>query len=191
MLKFIKNLLIGIALIISISACDNEPEFNLPAATQDGRNTLGLKANGKVWVNYGEICDFLSCVDNYVEGRLHKNTNGTHTLIIRAEYNYKFKDKKRYISQTFSFSANNVSKPGTYTLIPTQNDQSYLIVNWSQNDFYHLVKNSKVTLQVTRLDTVNHIVSGQFEGVLDHYSDASKTMTLTDGRFDTKLTYSR
>ena len=60
-----------------------------------------------------------------------------------------------------------------------------------RNDFYHLVNNAKLTLHLTRLDTINHIVSGQFEGVLDHYTDASKTMAITDGRFDTRLTYSK
>ncbi|WP_439882120.1 hypothetical protein ACSX1A_02940 [Pontibacter sp. MBLB2868] len=188
---FILRLLLGTALVAGISACDNEPEFNLPPITQDGSNTLGFKANGKVWVNYGDMCYNFTCEDNYVEGRLHRNADRTYSLIVRAEYNYKFKDEKRYISQSFSFSANNVSKPGTYTLTPAQNDMATMVADMNQNDFYHLVKNSQITLHITRLDTVNHIVSGQFEGVLDHYSNASKTMAITDGRFDTKLTYSR
>lgn len=191
MAKIIKNLLISIALLTSISSCDNEPEFNLPAATQEGRNTLGFKANGKVWVNYGDMCNNFTCEDNYVEGRLHKNADRTYNLIVRAEYNYKFKDEKRYISQSFMFSAHNVSKPGTYTLSPLHKNAADMVVNISQNDFYYLVNNAKLTLHLTRLDTINHIVSGQFEGVLDHYTNASKTMAITDGRFDTKLTYSK
>ncbi|WP_299986672.1 hypothetical protein [uncultured Pontibacter sp.] len=189
-MRTIALLLTGIALCAGISSCDKEPEFNLPPVTQNGSNTLGFKANGKVWVNYGQICNFFDCVDNFVEGRLHKNTDGTYTLIVRAEYNYKFKDEKKYISQSFSFGAYDVSGPGTYTLTPEQEDMAAMEVDMNQNDFYHLVNDASLTLHLTRLDTVSHIVSGQFEGKLNHYTDASKIMHITDGRFDTKLTYS-
>lgn len=190
MRKPILNLLLGLALLTSISSCkEKEPELSLPPITQDGRSTLGFKANGKVWVNYGDICNFLDCVDNFVEGRLHKNTDGTYTLIVRADYNYTYKDGKKHVSQNFSFGAYNVSKPGVYTLTSVH-DLGSLVIDMNHNDFYHLVNDSKITLNVTRLDTVNNIVSGTFEGVLDHYTDSSKKMTITDGRFDTKLTYS-
>ncbi|PKV75136.1 hypothetical protein [Pontibacter ramchanderi] len=188
-MRSVTLLLLGIALCTGLGSCDKEPEFNLPPITQEGRNTLGFKANGKVWVNHGDICNFFDCVDNFVDARLHKNPDGTRSLFVRAEYHYSFKDEKKYISQSFSFSAKDVSQPGIYTLTPAHGDMAALEVNMSQNDFYHLVNDAQLTLHVTRLDTVKHIVSGQFEGKLNHYTDGTKTMTISEGRFDTKLTY--
>ncbi|AKD04967.1 hypothetical protein POKO110462_12040 [Pontibacter korlensis] len=183
----LKSLLLGITLLSSISSCDKDSELSLPPATQDGRNTLGFKANGKIWVNHGDICNWSVCEDNVVEGRLHKNVDGSYTLVLQAYYNNKSKN----ISQLFTLTAYQVSKPGTYTLTDAHEDHTSLVIDSLKNNFYHTgAPDSEMTLRVTRLDTVNHVVSGTFEGRLGHYNDAAKTITITDGRFDTKLTYS-
>ncbi|WP_460878955.1 Riean_0653 family protein [Pontibacter rugosus] len=180
------HLLLCLLFITSISSCDKDSELSLPPVTQDARNNLGFKADGKVWVNQGDICNWSVCDDNVVEGRLHKNQDGSRSLVLSAYYN----DKKKNISQQFSLHGRNISAISTYQLKPGQEDNASFVVDMSQNDFYQLGSNSTFTVSITKLDTVNHIVSGQFEGVLEHYSDDTKKMTITDGRFDTKLTYS-
>ena len=187
-MRYFLNLLLLCVLLINTSSCSTEPEpeLDLPPITQDGRNSLGMKANGKVWVNHGDICNWFSCDDNVVEGRLHKNQDGSRSLILLAFY----ADKKKNISQQFSLNGKNIKATGTYQLKPGQENHAGLAINMTQNDFYQLGNNSSFTITVTRLDTVNHIVSGQFEGVLEHYSDNTKKMTITEGRFDTKLIYS-
>ncbi len=183
----IKYLLSGLLLLAAISSCTKEAEFSLPPKTQDGRNTLGFKADGKVWVNYGEICNWFVCEDNVVEGRLHKNPDGSYTLGVAAYYN----DKKKNISQQFSLLAKYVDAAGTYKVKREHDNFVSLVIEMSQNNFYQLGSNSIFNLTITRLDTVNHIISGEFSGTLQNYNDTTKTITIADGRFDTRLTYSR
>jgi hypothetical protein len=180
------NLLAGVCFLAVMNSCQPEPELSLPPKTQEGRNTLGFKADGKVWVNYGEICNWFDCEENVVDGRLHKNADGSHTLVVAAYYN----DKKKNISQQFSVMAKYVDAPGTYQVKREHDNFVSLVIDMSQNNFYQL-GSSGFTLTITRLDTVNHILSGEFSGILQNYNDSTKTIPLTDGRFDTKLTYSR
>lgn len=181
------NLLAGICFLAAMSSCDAEPELSLPPKTQDGRNTLGFKADGKVWVNYGEICNWFVCEENVVDGRLHKNADGSHTLVVAAYYN----DKKKSISQQFSLMAKYVNAPGTYQVKREHDNFVSLGIDMSQNNFYQLGSSYGFNLTITRLDTVNHILSGEFSGILQNYNDSTKTISITDGRFDTKLTYGR
>ncbi len=142
---------------------------------------------GKVWVNYGDICNWGKCDDNVVEGRLHTYLDNSKGVIIQAYYN----DKKKNISQIFQINARNIAGVGTYLLNNEKEESMNLITDGSKNLFYINLQDSDAKLIITLLDTVNHIIAGEFSGKLYSYQDSTTTIDITDGRFDTKLTYSK
>lgn len=176
------------AFLLFLAACDSDKiDLSLPPKTEEGRNTLGFLSNGHVWVNYGQICNWGKCDENVVAARRHTYPDGSHAVIIEAQYN----DPQKGQSQTLQINAQNIKGPGTYLLDASQGDAMNLITDWSKNEFYQLSPNSRAKLVITRLDTVQHIISGEFSGTVYLYPHASAALEITDGRFDTKLTYSQ
>ena len=180
------SLVLLVLLLWAATACTTAPEPNLPPITEEGRNTLGFKANGKVWVNSGEICNWFDCDENVVEGRLHKYPDGRYGVVVVGFYTNKDKN----INQHLSIAVNYVDAPGTYKIKSADNSFMTYLVESSGNNFYQLGDNSNATITITKLDRVNNIISGQFSGTLYNYNDPTQEIQIIDGRFDTKLTYS-
>jgi hypothetical protein len=182
----LKNTLLAVLFILTLSGCTkDDPELSLPAVTEDGRNTLGLKWNGKVWVNYGDICNWGVCEDNKVTGRLHTYKDGSKAVIIEAFYIVP--DKR--INQMFQVVVHGAKEPGTYELDRSKEDRMTLVIE-NGVTFYSNEQDTKATLVLTKLDLQNNIISGTFSGSLRQNGDPSKTVEITDGRFDTRLTFS-
>ena len=152
----------------------------LPPATQEGRNTFGCLVNGKVFVpgdRYFGMVTPLSCSYytqdkmNYVKGSLFLQgitmlgNEGIGSLAIQKM---------------------DVYSTGTYSLpfVPCSTnyrcDATFLHMNQSGD---YLSEGGQMT--ITRLDTLNRIVSGTFYMTLKGTN--GKTYTVTDGRFDLKM----
>jgi hypothetical protein len=170
-------------LLLFLTACFRpkvEPVLSLPKATQKGANTFGFMLDEEVWVDYGKKCSgTMPC--NYGEVRTLRYLNN-------GKPNFRFdaglftKEKTDYLD----IEIENITQVGTYTLQDMHN-YNYIYLNvWRHNTGYEAGLKTKkgFTFHITKLDTINKILSGTFEGELQEYNDSTKTKKVRDGRFD-------
>lgn len=167
---FFKSLLFA-ALALTITVSCKDKDGDLPAPTTEGLNTFGCKINGKVWIANGAT-----------------NDPGPAGKAIEVEY-------EQLSSTTFNLSifTNANSQDRVQITIPKGKVGENVLRNRYEDPFgiyydnkYRLfnsmeAKPGKVT--ITRLDTVNRIVSGTFE--FDAQFIVNKEVVrITEGRFD-------
>ncbi len=155
----------------------------LPPATQEGKNTIGCKINGKVWVPrvpFGAVTYTDKSV-NFSE----KNYQGYGS----AEFNLVDIGDGLQDWMTIGFKSS-YFMPTEYHTSPDSTDKKTFVVLLRRlGEYYKLDKsraiyNNKFVL--TNVDTLNNFISGTFEFTL--YKDESKkdSLKITEGRFDLK-----
>lgn len=176
-----KNILFILAAVLTFISCKKEVE-ELPAATQTGANTFGLKMDGKLWVPQSFI--------------------GINAPVLEAQYtglgDLRIKAMNFASEPTeteFVIYVKNAAGPGVFPL----NQSTDIYPNASASHAYHVVRrlhplNEWITgpqhtgtVTITRLDLVNRIVSGTFEFTAGSMDNSAAAITVTDGRFDVKL----
>jgi hypothetical protein len=139
----------------------------LPAATQDGLNTIGFRVNGAVWLPKGSF-NFLPYKAYYKNRTLWFNAS---QLVDGRLTTFGI-----YIKPTTTGST-------TYDLATRTSSVGATYTETSPDDSYEVQRVGAGTLRITRLDSVQRIVAGTFEAELVS-STSGKTVRLTDGRFD-------
>jgi len=176
------RLLILCISLLSLTACNKEVS-ELPEATQTGANTFGAKVDGVMWVPQG-FGPFPS--NNLLQVRYNTSTS---VLIINAR-NFASSPKET----EFEILLVGVHGPGTYVLnskitsFPTDLNYGYFIKRkiipldeWVTSP----VQTGSVT--ITKLDTVNLIVSGTFSFSAECMNGTAAPLQVTEGRFDLKI----
>lgn len=178
--KYILYSLFLVLVLSSFSSCDKDEDFSiLPAETQSGKNTFGCNVEGKKFfggypiyfspssllATYNQKLDFLRI---YTEGKFEDKKKGIMSLeILKPEIGVSTK----IFRAIFNYYPRVI--PGTSSIV-TQ---------------YGVSHGGEVT--ITKLDTINQIVSGRFnliaKGAVD-INDYSGTdsIRITEGRFDLK-----
>ena len=170
-----------IAILCSSLKCSKDktnPPTTLPPITQEGKNTFGCKVNGGIWVPYykcggsGNPCGELF-VDVYPAIIQQK---------IPIEINMSFTKKNQDNSST-GFQINTKQN---FKLFTTGNKIDSLNIEFSTSSFkFYRNSNNNGSFQLTKLDTLNNIISGLFETTL--YVSATDSVKITEGRFDLKF----
>ena len=161
----------------------NEAPDTLPPITQTGANTFGCKVDGKIWVPYAKcgfgnnpcgelIVDIFKISQNQVPvginigpGKFENNLLSYFTISSPTNIGiYGIGDKIDSVEIKYI-------KPGSieYFEIPGTGPANYFVI--------------------TKLDTVNKIISGLFEATL--YRSFTDSVKITDGRFDLKFSACR
>jgi hypothetical protein len=168
-----------VATVLCSSHCrkslDNK---GLPAATQEGKNTLGFMLNGQPWGPKGFngtaklSVDFDATINNGIVGivayrTLSANDKTQFILGITDSLNFKNAPFTLFIKKR------SVGALGFST-------KDYCDVLHTDTAIY---ENGKIN--ITKLDRQNHIIAGTFEGVL-YKQVCGDTLKITDGRFDIK-----
>jgi hypothetical protein len=167
--------------IFVLSACKKTVE-NLPPATQTGAHTFGARVNGNMWVPQGfgpfPANDILEAI--FVD-------NGE--LTIRAR-NFSSSPTET----EFEIFVKGVTGPGVYQLnrnaaytSPAESYGYYVKRKLTPLNEWITGPSYTGTVTITRLDTVNRVVSGTFEFNAINLYNASEPLTVTDGRFDIRL----
>jgi hypothetical protein len=166
----------SLILITGTNCKKNNPEAGLPPATQEGKNTCGFLVNGKVWTPRGDNgYPNLSC--SYDE------TYNGGTFGING---YRYEAGARN-SSGFAVGGNNIKSAGNYklnispSLIGIYNSASENCWIYEWND---TIPNHNAYLNITKLDKINHIISGTFEFTLSRTGLGCETIHITKGRFD-------
>lgn len=166
-------------IFLFLLACKKDEMKLLPTATMTGADTMGAIVNGKAWMANGSN-GFQP--PEPVEGGYH----GTYTFddtrnnVLITAYR---KDKTG-----FQFYLRNVTKTGEYLLNSTtnlfggelkqpQNYGAYFV----PGRLYMTNSRYKGSVNISRADTVNRIVSGTFSFKAVHGSDS---VAVYNGRFD-------
>ncbi len=175
-------------LALAATACkkNNDPESSLPPATQEGRNTGGCLVNGQPFVASRYGGDLLSTSpteplyggylgDSVFRMSLRRENNG-----VKESISFSFKWNR---TGTYRLDGH-ASPPGPGYPNGVLNEASFsarsgLVVDRYTTDARHT---GHATL--TRADVQRGISAGTFEFVAVNTRDSTKTLTITNGRFD-------
>jgi len=178
---FMKKAILGLFFISLLLSCKKKEIKELPPATQTGANTFGLKINGENWVPQG----FAGIPDSdLLKARL------LGTMLVITAQNFASSPTET----EFEMKIYNVTGTGTYLM---NTNTSY--PNGPTSYGYHVKRRltpldewitsaaQTGSITITKLDTTAGIVSGTFQFNAENDIDATKTITVTEGRFDIKL----
>jgi hypothetical protein len=180
------------ALILTIlSACSKpgQAPATLPPITQIGANTFGCKINGQVWVP-----NFPCYYSNSGQTQLAYNISAVDSAsdlpiyfaILAGNFNgYK------YGQSYFKIYCNNINGPVSYLRgVGNVADSLHLefdaTIDASGDFLQYGPEGNPAVFQITKLDTVNGIVSGIFNFNV-YASGGVDSLSITEGRFDLRV----
>lgn len=175
-----KKILTACLAIVFFAACNKEVD-ELPPVSQTGANTFGAKVDGELWAPKG----FGPFPANDI---LQARMTGTSYLTI---------DAKNFASSPnetqFQILVAGVTGPGTYQLnndvvLPSSLSYGYYVKR-NVTPLNEWVTSASIggSVTITRLDTVNKVVSGTFQFNAMNLYNTPQQLTVTEGRFDIKL----
>jgi hypothetical protein len=172
-------LLVIMLLVFLLSSCfkanlplfPNQYKDEFPAQTHTGLNTAGFYLNGKQWIAHQE---YIWAVDKPFKLIEAKYSN--KTLFIKIDKNLANKSSEIFEinikSPLVSQGSNIFLKRNTLSTASFLEDKCLLFDSGEGN------------INITFLDSSNHIVSGTFN--VTFLMQGCDTMKITDGRFDIK-----
>ncbi len=179
--------------LIGCSKSDNakvDPVFQLPPETQTGANTFGVTIKGKVYIPRDPT--------GYTYGG--NSPKGLHwTGLQSGGFNYKeliAKDGASLVGFKMTIHIENLNAIGTYILKQSNFQDNvdsapfnhiYFKIfdyNISNYAYYGSIEDLGI-INITKLDLVNDITSGNFSGKFVRYDNPNEFIQITDGRFDT------
>ncbi|GAB3342275.1 hypothetical protein GCM10027299_56970 [Larkinella ripae] len=172
----IKPLLLATGMVLLAVSCRKEE--SLPEPTTEGRNIFACKINGKAWIANG-------------------NPAGQPHLVKPLEVEFRQAGKDRFYLLIYTNARSNdhvqlllhKGQPGVNTLSDWYGKPDSLgfavYYDASFRHFYSYGSNPGQVV-ITRLDTVNRIISGTFEFKGQEILQ-KQTVEVTEGRFDIDL----
>ncbi len=170
--------LIGLSLLFLLSACDEK----LPKPSTKGANIFACKVNGKSWIaDAGGSFSGKKISIVYQSDRSRKSFVLYATRIAKKSntaIQLALEDLTTTGTQYFAFDTN--AYPGD---LQFKNHALYSKYEPGTADY---ITNSKFngSINITRLDTANHIIAGTFEFTAENTNGSGETVKVTDGRFD-------
>ena len=181
--------------LISCKKIDSGVGLTLPIKTQTGQNTFGFLLDSNVWINRGTICSLFpggSCSGN-LKGEYYSTYGEIH---IAADQIFYKNDSLNTI-ENFDIFLTNFNAPRIYNTL--LNDSIIVLYKYSKpgktSIRYFLSKtNPSFSITITKLDSLNKVVSGEFSGKLfkilndtSFITSTTDSILLKDGRFDIKM----
>lgn len=152
------------------------PIDKLPPITQEGKNTFGCLLNGKAWTPKGS--DGTSNYVVYYDPTYRKGTLNIST--------YRYPNEGSDNFQTITIGSDSISTTGTYSLtIPNHQEAMFRDTETNCHFAQGQSHYRSGTLNITKLDKRQGIISGTFEFTLA--KPGCETIKVTKGRFDKKL----
>ena len=178
------TLIILFSIVVLLTACQCKEVIKLPKElppiTQEGKNTFGFKADGELWTPYaacsiyGNPCAELSCSI----ANIPPSARMVAPMGMAARR--KFLDVDSHIS--IDARGRPFTRLGSYI--------DSISVQFRSNGIYSLgYPQQGDKFNITRIDTINRIVSGEFEFTLKDTYGGGTTIRITEGRFDFKYPF--
>ena len=144
----------------------------LPPETQTGQRTFGCLVNGQAWTPAGSP----------LGGPLFSSGYSNQTLYLTA--NRAVIVDGANITQRIQIQIDNISLKGAY-LLDNATSRSAEFSERERQCFFITGAAHPATVEITRLDLVNRIVSGRFAFTLE--TPGCGKVIVTDGRFDSRF----
>ncbi len=178
--------LLYVMLVMFASCKSCKKEINLlPPETQEGKNTFGCLVDGKAWMpdpgGSGAIGS-KPIVGGYRSALPPVYFNATNVWLDAYKDNETISFYIRNVNQVGTYPLNFNTQPKPTSLYP-QNYGGYMNYYTGSSDFYMTNTAYTGSVEITRADSVNRIVSGRFSFTAFD-SRTGKTIKVTDGRFD-------
>jgi hypothetical protein len=179
-----KFLVFTCAMLLALASCQkgNISPTELPPATSTGAETLGFLLEGSGWVPAGRTCGIYGCTDNKVEASSYV-ANGRRQLLLTAART----DGSRH--ESFILQLDSLPGPGVYRSTAGgpgatggEAGTKIYFANSRAGQEYQSQPGT-ATITITKVDTVQDIVSGSFEGLLSRLGGVG-TVQVSSGRFD-------
>jgi hypothetical protein len=164
--------------MIHLGGCkkSNQPPAVLPPITAEGKNTFGFKIYGRVWVPYVP-CSII----------------GWGASTSQLDYNTSPVDSSKALPIFFRMIAQNEFAPAWFVIesyhpffvSQTGNIIDSVVISYGVYQCYFL-RGSPHYFNITKLDTVNKVVAGEFAFWMYTYN-LSDSLLVTDGRFDFQM----
>jgi hypothetical protein len=179
--KIITPLLITSTLLLVCVCCKkNHLPATLPSITQEGKNTVGFSLNGEVWLPYYKCnlganpCGEISArygppygPNNIIAFQVARQRNGAlSALTINSLFPITTIGNK-YDSINIEFMGENSSGNNN---------------EWSKSYI-----GPAGSFEITRLDSINKIISGIFSFTLFESNGSGRSIQITEGRFDFRM----
>ena len=182
--------LILVCLLFSLAFCNkNVPAPGLPAITEEGKNSFGFKLNGNTWVPYYD-CNSFSGTGPALTFLVYQDDSGRYAWPIGFDLNAKRSSGNS--TDYFEMKTRSIISGNPAYISRTGNIFDSLEISFHRSDccaVYTSVPNDpRGMVNVTKLDTLNKIISGTFSFTLYSYtSQNTDSMVITEGRFDMKF----
>lgn len=187
-MHYLKLIFFGACLSCLALQCDKDDENNpsstgnnqkrLPPKTQSGENTIGFKVNGEVWRPYNFLGKVVEAEYNtYYDEEKDKKESW---LSIEARWHKEGNQEDFYLDMANIFSSGKFEcdDDELYSMEFTESEDGTV-----KNICLSCPKPISGQINVTKLDTVNQVISGTFS--FKAYCQQTKdTLNITDGRFD-------
>ena len=174
-LKLSLGIIVLYCLFCFVQCKKSNPVSNgLPAATQDGKNTLGFLLNGRPWKPQG--------VRGTGNLSIDFDPSFNQGIFNIVAYNFNTPLSEQFIIGVKD-SLNFINAPITLSL----NRSSLYSISYNKPcDYFNQLNDvtSSGSMTITKLDRINHIISGTFTASM--IKIGCTEIKITDGRFDLK-----
>ena len=168
------------SVVIQCRKNKNNPPSELPPLTLEGKNTVGFKVNGQIWVPYSE-CSFSGnpCEELFADVY---QTQPSAALPISLSLAFG----REGDNNEFTGFSIQTKTSGIYTIGNKIDSLTVLFQKPVGQLYYNYNYHGKAeSVEITKLDKVNGIISGVFELTL--YQSINDSVKITEGRFDLRF----
>jgi hypothetical protein len=165
-MKQLKKLWLLFVLPLLLGGCEKEEEF--PPATQEGKNTMAFKLNGREWIASGVSADETAGTFIALYGDGSKGDDFHRIMIVLNKKDFYNVLNNYNLADSTQGEANLFKKGLSCTYGEAFNEGVGLVSG---------------TIKITRYDFEKAIISGEFELVLKS-TKCQDSVKITEGRFD-------
>jgi hypothetical protein len=165
-----------------------ENKYVLPDATQEGKNTFGCKVNDNVWVPYWP-CNRLGAGSVEMLYSIYPSSDTSSLPIVFTLHVGNFENGESIFSFQQAPTLNDHLIYQTGNIIDSLQIMYLDAPANTYYNYYHPSIFSQRYFNITKLDTINKIISGTFAFTLYGQNGLSGTdsVVITEGRFDLKI----
>ena len=169
-----------------------EPTLVLPPVSAVGANTLGFEVDGRVWTTYGSTCFGLlgnGCKAHVLYASSYRFPGGGRRRLsvstgLSTNQHHEFFDLE--LDSLGGLGVYAAGRARTLPLGAPFNTYGPTLSDANTRTSYVGGPRNAVQIVLTRVDTVQRIVAGTFEGRLENLAAPGQYVTLRRGRFDVK-----
>jgi Family of unknown function (DUF6252) len=169
-----------VIILVTLFSCTKQVS-ELPPATQTGANTFGCKVDGKFWVpaGFGIVPTAPTLEARFAGNGLFINARNFSSSPTETEFEiflYDVPDNGNYVLNTTAAYPTGLNSSYAY----------YVHRRFSPDNEWITSSPYIGTVNITKIDRANKIVSGTFEFQAVSLYDPAQTISITEGRFDVK-----